>query len=747
MASSCRSTRYVPQDKYLLNRSKIESNVKHQGESELKKYLKQRPNSRSLGLFRLRLGLYNISGRDTTKKINKFFRNKIGEAPVIYDSILSERSCLELKKYLQNKGYANAAVDYSTKIKGKKKINIRYHVEGNKPYTLRNFTKVIHNTTIRNLITQDSVNSLIKPGMLFDIDVLNNERQRITDLLKQQGFYYFNKEYINYLADSTLTTNQVDLRMLIRPATRTEADGRVVTVPQRQYTVRNISFFTSYDPVDEINTSALDSTEYENYKVYFSKKPDIRPKVLIDNCHIQKNALYDESQVEKTYSSLNLLSAVKYVNISFSEVSPNSDTLDCLISISPAVLQSYSIDVEGTNTTGDFGFAGNIGYQHRNLFKGSEFFKISLRFAYEAYTANITDLLRDNSTEIGAQTSLTFPSFLFPFLHSDFRRKIRASTEFNLNFNVQNRPEYDRNLASLGMRYYWSTQNTKRHSLAPIDINYVYFPYFSPSFIATYLNSNSVLRHSYDNQLIVSSNYSLNISNISAQKYNNISSRFSFETAGNVLSGISALFKFKKVDDSYTIGNIKFAQYVKGDFDFSFDQYIDYRNNIVYHIGLGIGFPYGNSAVLPFEKRFISGGANSVRGWSVRTLGPGTYKSKELKTIDLNQSGDIQLDLNIEYRFKMYWVLEGALFADAGNIWTIANYLDQEGGVFKFNEFYKQIALSYGLGIRFDFNYFLIRLDMGIKAYNPALEINKWRFKGVTWRNDFSIHIAVGYPF
>ncbi|MDR0873843.1 MAG: BamA/TamA family outer membrane protein [Prevotellaceae bacterium] len=757
LLSACSPTRHVPKDKYILNNVKIRTDAKSQTEQELRQYLRQQPNSRSFGLVRLRLGIYNFSGRDSSKWINKFLRN-MGDAPVIYDSTLTDRSVSELKKYLNNKGYLDAQVTSQTTFR-KRKAKVEYNVTNNQPYRVGNFYYNMRNDTVLAIVRADSAKTLIHRNMLFDTDVLNEERLRITTLLKNSGYYNFNKDYLHYRADSTGLDHVINLRMNLRNATKTDTAGRVITTPQRQYYVRNIRYYTTYDPIATTDFSTLDSLTCRCRTFYFNGSIGIRPEALLDNCYIESGQ-YNEQQVEKTYSALNALSAIKYVNIKMLEIADNSDTLDCIIFTSPARRQQYSFDVEGTHSGGDLGFAGILGYQHKNLFHGSEVFKTSLRYAYEARTDAPKDLLTyKGSNEAGLETSLTFPKFMFPFLTYDFRRKIQASTEFNMQYNYQRRIEYQRTNLSAGVKYVWLRNKNMRHTVELINVNYVYVPYVSKDFWEQYLNVNSILKYSYDDQLIVSTAYSLYFN----QKFlrDNLTTRMRFETAGNTLYGISKLFNLPKKEDSYTvIKDIKFAQYVKTDLDFSYNKYIDYRNNVVYHAGLGLGVPYGNADVMPFEKRYFTGGANSMRGWGVRTLGPAVYKSP-LSVIDYNQTGDIKLDMNLEYRFKMFWVLEGALFADAGNIWTLKDYVydikqneetgeDEsiKGGGFHFKDFYKQIALSYGAGLRFDFKYFLVRVDMGIKAYNPALDgSNKWRFKGLNYGDDFAFHFAVGYPF
>lgn len=296
-----------------------------------------------------------------------------------------------------------------------------------------------------------------------------------------------------------------------------------------------------------------------------------------------------------------------------------------------------------------------------------------------------------------------------------------------------------------------------QHKVDLLDINYVYMPRIEKKFKEEYLDSmsNSILKYNYENLLIVKMGYSYHYNSIGGAFVNNTASKNSYsirlnlESAGNIFYGISKLIKQRKMDNRYAIWNIAYAQYVKGDFDFSKNIAIDNRNSFAFHVGLGIAYPYGNSDMLPFEKRYFSGGANSVRGWGVRTLGPGSFKGED-KNIDfMNQSGDVKLDLNVEYRTRLFWKLHGAAFVDAGNIWTIRDYKEQPGGQFRFNTFYKQIAVAYGLGIRFDFDFVVLRFDGGMKAVNPAYVTQKEHFPLIhpKFSRDFAFHFAVGYPF
>ncbi|MFR2071730.1 MAG: BamA/TamA family outer membrane protein, partial [Bacteroides nordii] len=351
--------------------------------------------------------------------------------------------------------------------------------------------------------------------------------------------------------------------------------------------------------------------------------------------------------------------------------------------------------------------------------------------------------------------SINFPSFLFPFLNSDFKRKIRATTEFGLQYSYQLRPEFSRTVASASWSYKWTQRQRAQHRIDLIDIGYLYLPWISQKFREDYINKgqNHIFEYNYKNRLIVRMGYSYNYNSAGNALVNNtISSnsysiRANIESAGNILYAFSKATSIRKNDDGeYAILGIPYAQYLKGDFDFAKNIRIDDRNSLAFHAGFGIAVPYGNAKTIPFEKQYFSGGANSVRGWSVRDLGPGSFPGDGNF---LNQSGDIKLDASIEYRSKLFWKFQGAAFIDAGNIWTIRDYANQPGGVFKFNEFYKQIAVAYGLGLRLDLDFFVLRFDGGMKAINPAYKNGKerWPIIHPKFSRDFAFHFAVGYPF
>lgn len=752
---SCSSTKYVPDGSYLLDEVRIHTDNKEVKPSNLSIYVRQNPNSKWFSLIKTQLYVYNWSGRDSTRWINRTLR-RLGDAPVIYDEEETIRTTEEMTKAVQNMGYMGATVEPVREVK-KKKMKLAYKVNAGKPYKVRTLRYDIQDDKIKEYMQQDSTATLLSEGMYFDVNVLDAERQRITNHLLRNGYYKFNKEYISYTADTVRNSYLVDLTLHLTPYRQNNEDE-----PQKhpQYTINKVNFITDYNVLQSSALNSIevnDSLHYKGYPIYYKDKLYLRPKVLTNNLRIAPGSLYNEEDVQYTYSNFGRLQVLKYTNIRFFETQQgDSAKLNAYVMLTKSKHQSVSFEVEGTNSAGDLGAAASVAFQNRNVFKGSEAFMLRLRGAYEA-VSGLQSGLNQNYIELGAEATINFPRFMFPFISNDFKRKIRATTEFGLQYNYQMRPEFTRIVASAGWSYKWGIQQQRsQHRFDLLDINYLYMPWIDRGFREEYLdkNENYILKYNYDNRLIVRTGYSYVYNSAGRALMNNsvignsYSVRLNFESAGNLLYAIAKVGGLKKNSDTgeYALLSIPFAQYLKGDFDFAKNFVIDNRNSLAFHLGAGIAIPYGNATMVPFEKRYFSGGANSVRGWSVRDLGPGSFPGDKNF---MNQSGDIKLDASIEYRTRLFWKFRGALFVDAGNIWTIRDYKDQPGGLFEFNKFYKQIAVAYGLGLRLDLDFFVLRFDGGMKAINPAYEKKKDKYPifRPDFGRDFAFHFAVGYPF
>lgn len=762
IVQSCSSSRHVPEGSYLLDKVSININDSTGifDDQEMSTYLRQLPNHKMLWSIKFRLGVYNMSGEDTTKWWNRWAR-KLGEPPVIYDSLLTDAGKEQLRKAMVNKGYLEAHVDVDTiRDNNKNKIQVNYNLIPGDPHIIRSIDYNFSDTIIGNLILQDSARFIIKPGEPLDRNILDLQREIITQTLRNKGYYSFAKEYITFNADTTEFSKEVDLTMTLKPV-KAQREEEVIS-NYKKYYIRDVIYITNYDAAKDeniISYQAADTVRYRGLTMLFGEERYLRPSVLYENCFIEAGKEYTQSEVDKTYRALSRLTILKFINIRFIPAGSFQDIgiLDAYILLTPGKSQGIELQLEGTNSEGDLGVAASVSYSHRNIGKGSETLTAKLRGAYESLSGNLEGLIHNRYMEYSLDMALNFPKFKAPFLTERFKRRINAVSELNVSMSYQERPEYTRIISTAGWSYKWTyNKNRNRYVLTPIDINYVYLPESTNDFIDQIAPDNPLLRYSYEDHFIMRTGFTFYHSNKKVETpwlqnaQNNIYTvRANLEFAGNLLFALSNIFEHRSNfrEDPYKVFGIRYSQYVKLNSDFSYVHSIDYRNSLAFHVGFGIGYPYGNSYVMPFEKRFYGGGANGVRGWDVRTLGPGSYPGTNSVSDFINQCGDIRFDMSAEYRAKLFWVLELGAFIDAGNIWTIHNYSNQPGGFFRFNSFYKQLAMAYGLGLRFDFSYFLLRFDLGMKAHNPAKGQDPWPLIHPQWKRDSSFHFSIGYPF
>lgn len=771
LLSACHPTKFVGDHEYLLDEVRIVSDNEQYKHTELREYIRQKANFKVFGLMKWQLYVYSWSGRNEKKWLNKQLR-RIGEPPVILDTSLVRQSEEELQRFLVNKGYINAEVasEIDTSRHNKKAI-VTYRIHSNEPYRISHYEMNLSDARIDSVArlearkrsklaeafhTQNNDHTtLVYEGNLFDRDVLDAERQRITTLLRRHGYYNFNRDNLAYIADSSFNQNIVELEMVLKPNRFVRPDSTVWEEIPKQYYIKDVRVVTDYDPLSLVELDSLflnsDTVQSGDLKIiYGNRKHSIRPDILQQSVYIRPGQMYSERNVEQTYSSFARLRALKNINVRFEELVENdSMKLDCMILTTPAKTQSFGVDLEGTNSAGDLGFASSLNYQHRNLFRGSELFSAKIRGAYESL--NSSDQNIGSYWELGAETAITFPSFVFPFLSENAKRRFRATTEFKLSYSFQTRPEYQRAILSGGWSYIWQSRNNmqSRHVFKFLDIDFVSLPKIDTDFRNSLPETTRL--YNFTDQFVMGTGYIYSFSNATSQNRsrNTHSLRASFEMAGNVLYAYSKLVgKKKNADNLYKCFGTPFSQFVKVDVDFSKSIAIDERNRVAYRVGVGVGYPYGNTRMLPFERSYFSGGANSVRGWSVRTLGPGSMPVDKSHISFADQVGDIRLDLSVEYRTKLFWKFEMAAYIDAGNIWKFHEDENYPNANFDFSRFYKEIAVSYGLGLRLDFDFFLLRFDTGLKAYDPQQTgRDKWAILSPNFKDNFAWHFAVGYPF
>ncbi len=743
---SCSSTKFVGDDEYLLNNVDIVSQHDVSLAVKAQSYIRQHPNSKWFSLLKVPLYTYSLSGRDTTKWNNRLLR-KIGEAPVIYSRQQAEMTRSNIENMMRNDGYLHATVDLEERVIDKKRKNVVFYLHERERYTVSAFSMESEDLEIANLILSDSASSLLHPDMPFCVDNLEAERRRITSLLKDKGYYKFTKDYITFVADTAYHSTKVDLKMIISKP----IDG----TSHKCYTINSVNYVSGAGMrVDANSLQGCDTLVWDEYKFLYNDELFLRPRTMVDKTYLEPGMIFSQNRVDRTYNSFAQLPAVRYTSLRMVE-HPDSSLLDFYVMLERSKPRSVTFELEGTNTAGDLGAAASVTFSDKNLFRGSEMLSLRLFGAYEAIS-ELSGYSRDSYYEYGAELSLRLFGGIFSSLVPAHDRLLKSSTIFSLKFNSQERPEFDRQVLSGAWSYQWSNSHKSSHSLDVLDINYIYVPWISDTFKKEYLDSisnrNSILKYNYENLLITKLGYSYSYNNSRSNDRNKRAAfafRANVECSGNLLRGMNSLFGgHKNSDGQYTFMDIAYAQYVKGDIDFTTYVNIDERNSLVLHLGLGVAYPYGNSSVLPFEKRYFAGGANGMRGWTVRGLGPGSYKGEDRSIDFINQSGDLKFDWNIELRSHLFWKLHSALFVDAGNIWTIRSYKEQPGGQFDIKGFHKDIALSYGMGLRFELDLFVFRLDAGMKAVNPAYR-GKERYPVLNpdFGRDFALHFAIGYPF
>jgi outer membrane protein assembly factor BamA len=765
---ACNPAKTLTEGEYLVNKNKITIDNAGVNTEDISSYIKQKPNRRILSLFRFHLGVYNYAMAG--KKVSHFdsMLINIGEPPVILDTLLTNKSVKQIKLYLNSKGYFNSKVKKEISYK-KKKAKINYIISTSSPYYIRNRNYHIEDPALRNTIVNDTSNSLVQKGIVFDADILQDERERITTELKNDGYFFFSKEYISYNVDSAFGEHKLDITVEIKNPVFKLKDfpDSIMPAQHKAYTISNIYIYPNYSSLD------LDTSSYKKYPYWalprkktslpslyafvFKDTLKIKPKTITQSIFFKQGNYYKLKDVDDTYNSLMDLKIFKFVNIQFLE-SPdtsgkNNNLLDCKILLTRTPIQSVSVETEATNSAGNLGVAGNLVYQNKNIFRGAEIFKFKIRGAFEEQkvlgeTNNETGIQQiiPNTVEMGADAGFVIPKFfLFPVRQERFSKYFMPKTNIDAGLNYQRRPDYTRYIVNLTYGYEYKESKYQRIIIYPADVNSVkIFP--SDDFLNKINSINDPkIKNSYIDHMIMAGKFSYIFNNQQIGKSSDFSYfRGNAEWSGNILRAKNLLFHNYQAFGSYTLFNIKYSQYARADIDYRHYFVFNELNTLVFRGSVGVGIAYGNSTVLPFEKSFYSGGANGMRAWKIYALGPGSFV--DTSENQLNRTGDINLLGNLEYRFPVYSFFKSAFFIDAGNIWLNKKNDNMPDAEFT-PSFYKQIAVGTGFGLRFDFSFFILRLDFGVRVVDPAKpEGQRWVFKYIKPK-DFTINFGIGYPF
>ncbi len=762
-AASCNPTKYVPSGELLLNRNELVLKESSDplpptvSKSAIKPYIRQQPNKKIFGT-RFHLGLYNLSDIDKDKWPHGWLR-RIGEEPVVFDPAAADRSAGQMQTYLWSKGFFNARVEDTVGLH-KDEARVVYDIDPGRPYTIADIRYDIQDTLLHPLVMIDTVNCTIERGMIYDVDLLQRERKRLERFIRDVGFYAFSTENIFFRIDSALMSRQVIVHYVVSRRTTIDSQGRTTYNNHRMFRIRDVYIYPDFDPRlsltgGEAYTESYDTTLFQG--IHFVAPPgklSVRPEVLTQALYVNPGSLFSVTNAEQTESHLVDLKNHRLVNVSYVDAGStpgerrNEGMLDCIIQLTPMSRQSFTVELEGTNSGGNIGGALNLIYQNKSLLGGAELFTMKLKGAYETLTEGTTGF--SNIQQYGIEGNLRIPKFLmlYPW-KENFIRKHDPRTVLQAGYNYQKVPVYARSVANITLGYSWSGSKYTKYNINPLSFNVVKLHYVDPEFQAM-IDTTSYLSFSYRDVRIVGGRYNYVFNNQMLQRsrdYWNI--RLGMDLAGNMLSMLYRMGNAEMASDgSYHLFGQPFAQFMKGEVDATYNYRINTASSIVYRAYAGVGWAYGNSRVMPFEEQFFGGGANDIRAWVARTLGPGSYPMPESSFINL--TADMKLEANIEYRFKLFWILEGATFIDAGNIWTVRPDEDRPGSLFRFNTFLDEIAVGSGLGLRFDFKFVLLRTDFGIKLRDPqATEGTKWIPLSGTFdrKSDLTMVIGIGYPF
>ena len=718
LSFSCSTTRVLGDGQFRLADNKVVvDNDRKFNTKEIESYIKQKPNSYIIFGWNPFLNIYNWSGKNADKGINKFLR-KIGSAPVVYQPSQVEASVENINRHLEYLGYYGSDVRSEVRVNGKR-VTVTYSVTLGRRYRIGNVSFAVPDGEFKDDFYADTAAVSIRPGDFLSEDALEKETERAASMFRRKGYFGFTKNYFSFEADTLARRDTADLLMTVKEYTRNQTAE--YARPHRKYFFGDVSI--SYDNDLKFND-----------------------RVLKNICTIRPGAMYDEREVNTTYSRLSALRLFSGVNVALNP--RDSGIVDCDISLTKSRMQGFKVNLEGsTNSTGLIGISPQVSYYHKNIFHGGQWLNLgflgNFQFKYDDRSVK--------SNEFGVSAGLSFPEFL-GLPNSIFHGPSLPRTEINASYNYQNRPEYTRNMISTSYGYSGSLRNGKFfYQFYPIQAKIVRLTNLDPNFYTT-LSGNPFMRDAYQNHFDVGSGlvayYTTSTALVPKETYEY--ARLQLDASGNVLS----LFNKAMKSDEYgsrLIWNTPYSQYIRTELTLGKTFVFGKNGGQALAIRLlgGVGYAYGNSSTIPFEKQFYSGGANSMRGWQARSLGPGNSKADTTFVIP-SQTGDVKLEANLEYRFPMFWKLCGAVFTDVGNIWTLKETDGDDGSHthFDLKNLAASLAADWGIGLRVDLNFLILRLDMGMKVYDPSLDTARWRSPSQWLKKDgYTLHFGVGYPF
>ncbi len=760
--SSCYPTRNIPKEHYLLTKNSYKIKGETPKKHNIPLYFSQKTNKEII-FFRFYLRAYDFGTIFADSSfLNRTLTQKVGEPPVVYDSNLVIKTGKNIKKHLDNLGYYNNQVSAEiTKFPVLKIAKVRYVITPNKPYVIRNVDIKIDDREVKSFVMADFGKTNMVKGELFSVMDLKSERERIASNLKNTGFFYFIKDQVVFDADTNLNTHEVDLTLRIKELTGKYQDtDSTYKIKNKRYKIQNIYVFYN---INESNSNQKhDTTIYEQqgkngepnlvYHFIHDTIMNMNPKAIVQALYMKPGKFYKYLDIMESYKALTSFNVFKFININLVDLRIDSlkyGQLNCYVKLLNYSTFAINSDTELKNTGGDFGLEQSLGFKYRNTFHNAEILSLGFRGAMEMQ--NVTNYSSETSVwpfnvyEAGTNLSLDIPRLLVPFIKGERNRYLRPRTLIQLGYNFQNRPDYMRTIVN-------SSFGLNLKPLSKVELNFKIleigavkiFP--EPNFqkiIDDYEDPR--IKYSYTDHLVLASNFSYRYDE---HKFKALTPFnfffFRVEIGGLGWDRLASASPSDSLGQKILFG-LPISQY--GLMELDYRRYLPAGKNVmnVFRAHLGIGIPLFNTKALPFEKSFYIGGANSLRAWTLGTLGPGSYNTN---STSFEMTGDIVMEFNYELRFTISGSLEGAIYTDVGNIWLLNGSDQMTGANILFPDMLQQFAIDFGYGLRYDLEFLLLRVDIAHPIYQPYLsQGSRWTALGTNGKPIMGFNFAIGYPF
>ncbi|MDD4993244.1 MAG: BamA/TamA family outer membrane protein [Paludibacter sp.] len=751
LLAACTGTSHLPKGErlYIGAKIKLESiekfnkgNIKAIVES----VVRPEPNNSYFGI-RPQLWLYMAAGVNPKSKYKQWLQ-KNGQAPVLMTNVSPSATTAVIDATLFNIGIFNSNTTYKI-VEKKHTASVVYTSYIHKPYTVKEFVYTISDDSLSRLILSDAKNTIIKPGEDYNLDILKAERVRIDAVLKNNGYFYFNPDYLLFKADTSIVNHTISLELTLKDSLSENA----LTV----YRINKVFIDQNYSLNDEVADSTKDTLVYQN-TIFMGNKDEmnIHPKVILRSVYLRKHEIYSRENHNITLNRLMSMGNFKFVQVKFSD----SDTtalgyLDATILMTPMTNHTFRAEIDMVSKSNNYtGPRMNLSLLNRNAFKGAELLSLNLAGSFEAQLSGVNKNLFSYS--FNPQVELTFPRFLAPINIKQTNSIYVPKTTFSLSYNFLKRVNYfDMSTFQFTYGFKWKNSISIEHEFNPVSISNTSLNNESALF-TDLLAANPFLKKSYEEQFIAGGNYSFTYNEqMLAGKKLQYFIHFTAETAGNLFSLAKRIGGETPTSDNPSkIAGSVYSQFAKLSVDGRAYYNFRNKNKIALRVFAGAASSYGNSSTLPYSKQFFSGGPNSIRAFQINSIGPGTYLQNAATTGFLQLGGDIKLETNAEYRFGIYKYFKGAVFVDAGNVWLQKSNPANMGSPFAFSSFMNELAVGAGLGLRVDVSFFVLRFDLAMPLRKPWLEdnhrwvVDKIDFTSPAWRTqNLILNIAIGYPF